>query len=184
MLYERHCDRLNGWACSRLGKVAAEDVMQEFWASVWIKPQQIRCDEQGAARNSMLQVVTFRILKYVHKQSRQLEIADDELVVGQIPFISYTHVQEELDAKEIQQLIDRIMEGLPELARKIYEARCRQNKSVKETARQLGIAESTVRNNLSAILMRLRRELVVQYEIGGDADKFKLLLALIFLLER
>ena len=178
VLYDRYCDLLNGWAYSRLNdRDAASDVMQEFWAYLWLTPQNIRPDENDSAKRYLLQNVSFRILKYFHKQSVKLEISDDELVAAQIPVLSYTHVQEEMNAKEIQQLIDDVLRTLPVLSRQIYELRCINDLSVKETASTLGVAESTVRNGLSSVVSTLRNEVTLRYEISGSG-KLKILLPL------
>ena len=178
VLYDRYCDLLNGWAYSRLNdRDAASDVMQEFWAYLWLTPQNIRPDENDSAKRYLLQNVSFRILKYFHKQSVKLEITDDELVAAQIPVLSYTHVQEEMNAKEIQQLIDDVLRTLPVLSRQIYELRCINDLSVKETASTLGVAESTVRNGLSSVVSTLRNEVTLRYEISGSG-KLKILLPL------
>jgi RNA polymerase sigma factor (sigma-70 family) len=182
VFYDRYCNLLNGWAYSRLNdREAASDVMQEFWAYVWLTPQSIRPDETDSVKHYLVRNVSFRILKYFHKQSVKIEIADDELVARQIPVLSYTHVQEEVDAKEIQQLIDDVLLTLPILSRQIYELRCIKDFSVKETASKLGVAESTVRNGLSSVVSTLRNEVTLRYETSGSG-KLKALLPLLTLL--
>lgn len=183
VLYDRYCNLLNGWAYSRLNdREVASDVMQEFWAYIWLMPQNIRPDETDSVKRYLVQNVSFRILKYFHKQSVKFEIADDELVAGQISELSYTHVQEEMNAKEIQQLIDDVLQTLPILSRRIYELRCIKDLSVKETASKLGVAESTVRNGLSSVVSTLRNEVSLRYETTDSSDKLKALLPLLIYL--
>lgn len=183
-LYDRYCNLLNGWTYSRLrDKEVTADIMQEFWASIWMAPQNIRPDENGSAKQFMLQNVSFRILKYFHKQSVRIEVPNEEVISGQIQALSYTHVQEDISVKEIQQLVDDVLRYLPALHRQIYELRCLSDLSVKETASKLGIAESTVRNGLSTVRLSLRKKLILSYE-GGKTDKFNILLPLLlFFLE-
>lgn len=183
-LYDRYSDTLNGWAYSRIkDREATADLMQEFWASLWLNPQNMRPDEEGSVRRFLLQNVSFRILKYFHKQSVSVEIANDEIVAGQIQSLSYNHVQEEMDEKEIRRLIDGVLETLPVLQRRIYELRCMEQRSVKETASILEISESTVRNGLSAARSVLR-EKVVNYQAGTSGGVNMALIWLLFLLDK
>jgi RNA polymerase sigma-70 factor (ECF subfamily) len=183
VLYDRYCDLLNGWAYSRLNdREAAADVMQEFWASIWLTPQNIRPDENDSAKYFLVRNVSFRILKYFHKKCNKLEITDDKLIAEQIPVLSYTHIQEEMNAREIQQLIDDVLAKLPLLSRQIYELRCIRDLSVKETASKLGVAQSTVRNGLSSVVSTLRSELTTMHYETHNSDKLKFLLPLLILL--
>jgi RNA polymerase sigma-70 factor (ECF subfamily) len=183
VFYDRYCDLLNGWAFSRLrNREAAADIMQEFWASIWLKPKNIRPDDQGSAKRYLLRNVSFRILKYFHKQSVKREIMGDERVTGQMPELSYSHVQEEMNAKEIQQLLDEVLGTLPALSQQIYELRRVMNFSVKETASTLRVAESTVRNGLSSVVSTLRNEVMLRYGTSNTGKLKALLPLLIWLL--
>jgi RNA polymerase sigma-70 factor (ECF subfamily) len=178
-LYVRYHKPLSGWANSRLRNWdATADLMQEFWADVWISPQLIRTDDAGICRNSLMKNVSFRILRYFHKQYNLLEIADDNLISERMAQLSYTHIDEEINAKEIQQFIDNLLEEMPVLARRIVELRLYQNMSVKETASTLKVAESTVSNNLSSVLSTLRHEVTLMCDTG-HTDKLKVLLPLL-----
>jgi len=178
-LYLRYHKLLSGWTNSRVRNWdVTADLMQEFWADVWISPKLIRVDDAGMSRKSLMKNVSFRVLRYFHKQCSRPEIAVDGLVVAQLAQLSYTHINEEMNATEIQQFIDNLLQKAPELARRIVELRLYQNRSIKETARTLGVAESTVSNNLSAVLSTLRSELTLHYE-AGDSGKLKALLPLL-----
>ena len=178
-LYLRYHELLSGWTNSRVRNWdVTADLMQEFWADVWISPKLIRVDDAGMSRKSLMKNVSFRILRYFHKQSNRPEIANDSLISEQLAQLSYTHIDEEMNATEIQQFIDSLLQKVPALARRIVELRLSQNRSIKETARTLGVAESTVSNNLSAVLSTLRSELDLHYE-AGDSGKLKALLPLL-----
>jgi len=184
-LYLRYHKLLSGWTNSRVRDWdVTADLMQEFWAEVWISPKLIRVDDAGMCRKSLIKNVSFRILRYFHKQCNRPEIANDRIISEQITQLSYTHIDEEMNATEIQQFIDSLLQKMPELARRIVELRLYQNKSIKETAQTLGVAESTVSNNLSSVLSTVRSELTLRYETG-DSGKLKAVLPLLmWLLEK
>lgn len=176
VLYDRYRRLFFGWVYSRLNDVdASSDLTQDFWIGVWSAPNKIRCDDVGSAKNWLLRHLSFQIMDYFRTQCRRLEITDEVLLQQKMSTLVYTHIQEEIDFEELQKLIDGILQELPPIIQKIYELRCVQHLSAKETAKALGIAESTVYNNLSTTLSTLRKELSLQYN-AGDADKLKTLL--------
>ncbi len=181
-LYFRYQKLLAEWAYSRLKDWdVTADLMQDFWAEVWLDPRIIRTDDAGMCRNSLLKNVSFRILRSFRKQLHCPEIADDEVIAAQVAQLSYTHIDEEISAKEIQQFIDQLLEKVPLLAKRIVELRLYRNLSVKDTALTLGVAESTVSNNLSSVLATLRQELTLRHETAG-AEKLKTILPFLLLL--
>lgn len=187
VLYHRYERLFYRWVFSRLNDYdAAGDLLQNFWIAVWNSPESIRTNEKDSAKDYLLRNLTYRILKQVQREMTRLEIPDDELVNQQMFDFSYTHISEELYVKEILQLIDKVLENLPPLNRKIYELRYKKNFSVKETADILSINEKTVRNGTSLALAKIRNELKIAYGDGvGEPDKLMLLLPLVlFLLEK
>lgn len=182
MLYDRYRKLFFGWVLSRLNdKEASCDLTQEFWINVWTTPEKVRYDDYGSAKNWLLRHISFGIMDYIRIQCRRLEITDEMLVEQKMGLMVYTHVQEDLDFSELQQIIDSVLRDLPPLVQKVYELRCVRNLSARETARALGVAESTVYNNLSSALMDLRSRLVLQYDMN-DSDRLKTLLPLLLLL--
>lgn len=182
MLYDRYRRLFFGWVLSRLNDEDAScDLTQEFWISVWTAPEKIQCDDTGSAKNWLLRHISFGIMDYIRIQCKRLEITDEMLIEQKIRVMAYTHVQEDINFLELQQLIDDILHNLPPLIQKVYELRCVRNFSAKETAKVLGIAESTVYNNLSSALICLRNELTLQYTTN-DSGKLKILLPILLLL--
>ena len=180
-LYFRYQKLLSEWAWTRLRDWdATADLMQDFWTEVWLDPRFVRWDDSGVCRHSLLKNVSFRVLRFFRKQLNRPEIADDSVIAAQMSRLAYTHINEEISAKEIQQFIDRLLEKAPLLARRIAELRLYRNLSVRDTAATLGVAESTVSNNLSSLMATLRQEVSLRY--AGNTDKLKLLLPVVVLL--
>lgn len=175
-LYDRYRKLFFGWVFSRLNDEDAScDLTQDFWMGVWTSPQKIQCDEAGSAKNWLLRHLSFQIMDYFRTQCRRLEITDEVLLQQKMQTLVYTHIQEDMDFIELQKIINGILQELPPIIQKIYELRCVQNFSAKETSKALGIAESTVYNNVSTTLSTLRRELSLQYSTSNP-DELKTLL--------
>ncbi len=182
MLYDRYRRLFFGWTFSRLNdEDAACDVTQDFWMEVWNTAASIPSNSAGIAKDYLLRQLSFRIIDYLRVQCKRLEITDEILLQQKVGVLSYTHVQEDLNYKELQRIIDDILRDLPPLIQKVYELRCVRNLSAKETAELLGVAESTVYNSLSFAVSVLRKELILQYETG-NADKLKTILPFLLLL--
>lgn len=168
-LYDRYRRLFFGWAFSKLNdEDSACDITQEFWLEVWKNAAKIPCNSAGYAKDYLLRQLSFRIIDHLRGQCKRLEITDILLQGQQMESFSYTHVQEELDLQELQQIIDSILRDLPPLIQKVYELRFVRKLSTKETAKILGIAESSVYNNLSAAIASLRKELVARYEVEPE----------------
>lgn len=184
-LYRRYHKRAAQWVHSRLKDWdATADLMQDFWTEIWITPALLRTDAEGSCGASMMKNAAFRVLRYFRAQCQCPEVACDELVAEQLSQLAYTHVNEEITADEIRRFLDRLMEELPPLGKRIMELRVLGDMSVKDTARELGIAEKTVYNNLSSTLSTLRHELSVLYNTDDSGKLSVLLPLLISLLEQ
>lgn len=181
-LYARYHRSFLGWTNSKLNDWdAASDLLQEFWTYIWLSPEEIKTDEKESAKAYLSRNLSFRILRYFHKMSLRKEIADDVLVQQVMGNFAYSHVSEDLDVKEIQVLIDDILARMPAVTQRIYELRCLENLSVKETSEKLALKEGTVRNGLSTALSTLRKELASSYETKYSV-KAKVLLPLLIML--
>lgn len=185
ILYSRYHRIFFGWVQSRTSDWdVASDLMQEFWTAVWLKPDEIQPDNEGSAKNYLKRNVTLRVLRHFHKLCNKAEITNDALASEQLESLTYSHVAEDLNVKEIHQIIDRLLQAMPIITRRIYELRYLESRSIKETAEMLSISEGTVRNGTSAALRSIRKELTLLYGIS-EPDKLKALLPLlIFLLDQ
>lgn len=183
LLYNRYERLFYYWVFSRLKDYdVACELTQVFWISIWHSPMDIKSDEAGSAKGYLLRNLTFRILKYVQREMNRFEKVEENLWDQRFPDLTYTHISEEIYAKEILQLIDDILKKLPQLTRTIYELRFVKNLSVKETAEALLINEKTVRNGLSSALSAIRGELTLSCHITGSFDKAKIVIPLLILL--
>lgn len=126
----------------------------------------------------LLHYLSFRILDYLRQVVNSLVVTDDEAVQNVASTQSYTHVQEAWEVQELQAIIESILNEMPQIAQQIFRMRYIENLSVKETAAELSITESTVRDRLSSTLSSLRTEINLRYQIDAP-EKLSALLPLL-----
>jgi len=162
--YKRYSPLLYEWMYNRIGTAeATDDALQNFWSNFWLNPTMIKTDTKGSSKKFLFHFYTYRVLDYFRKINNKNRLfssgTDPDGDDDYDNTLSYTHVLEELQAKEIHQIIDETISHLPELTRKIFEYRWEMNYSVKETAEQLQIDEKTVYNRMFRTLDEIRSQL-------------------------
>lgn len=133
---------------------ASKDLVQDLFITIWTKSQNIQEDTKLggylyiAAQN--------RVLKFIQKGKvksdylRSLSEYAAELNLTTI---------ENIDARELQKLIDQEIANLPERMRVVFELSRNENLSYQEIASQLDISQNTVRKQVSNALRILRTKL-------------------------
>lgn len=159
-LYNRYWRLFYSWTFSRVNhREMSQDITQIFWAGVWDKPEIIKTNGNGSAKSFLIHCLSYRILDYLKSTEAQLLGVEDKELEKISESSVYTHILEELELKELHETIDRILDNLPKVARKVYILRERENLSVQEIAEHLSISPKTVRNNLSQAFGVIRKEL-------------------------
>ncbi len=155
--YKRYSSLLYKWVFTRTGNAeASSEVTQDFWFNLWINPYKIKTNDEGSAKNFLLHFFTFRILDYLRahkKREKQLAYNVQEVLSNTL---SYSHILEEIQEKEIHDLIEEILDNLPELTKQIFVYKWKDNYSIKEIALRLNINEKTVYNRTYLALKTIR----------------------------
>ena len=129
----------------------AEDVVQEVFLKVWEKRATIENVENF---NSWLFILARNTIISMLRKKEPSIIAQGNL------FPELPHIQPATDAavqlKELQEIINRGIESLPEQQQRIYRMSREQELSHEEICHRLGLARSTVKNNLVKTLNFLR----------------------------
>lgn len=166
IFYKRYAPLLQKWAYRRTNDwEITHEISQVFWENVWLSPQSIKTDEQGCAKNFILHFYTFRILDYLKgKQNDRLVQLDDELLLlDNQEDLTYSHIVEDLEAKEIYQMMRQILAEQPEITRRIFHLRWDLNYSVTETARILQLKDKEIYNRYHRLLLLLRNKINLVY---------------------
>lgn len=178
MFYTRYRRSFHNWVyVHTANQDMTDDIMQNFWVDVWIRPFYFKPDETGCVKRFMLQNLSYRILDYLKSPANRLQ-GNGILLSEAENTIAYSHVLEELTGDEINSLIDRVMDELPQIARDIFVLRMRRQYSVGKTAATLNISEKTVRERYNWTLSILRNRLTELYPEGNTSYHLYLLLLL------
>lgn len=148
-----------------------EEIMQEFWAEVWMQPSRIKCNDKGEAKGFLYNYLFYRILDFLRKESMNvIALAYNESLENVENELIYTHISEEYDIKELESVIESILKELPNQMGEVFTLLHREGYTVKETAQMLNMNERTVKYKSKHSLAVLQKVLSEQ---GMDAKSFK-----------
>lgn len=131
----------------------AEDLAQEVFIRLWQKREQLQITSNLAAY--LRRMAVNEALAHLRKKTRFLA---EELPVH-LPNFLATAADETLDSQELQQRIHRVVAGLPDRCRLIFELSRYEELSNREIAEQLDISIKTVENQMTKALRTLREAL-------------------------
>lgn len=150
-IYKRYTGILYSHAYAKLqDREEAKDAIHELFTVLWLKRQDIAIDTNlsgylyCAVRNRVLNTISHKKVAstYFSQQvnSKGFEAATDHLV----------------REKELAQLIEKEISGLPLKMREVFELSRKNNLTRKEIAVQLNLSEKTVKNQINNALKVLR----------------------------
>jgi len=179
LFYERYRRLFYSLAYSRTNnKEMTNDIMQNFWMIVWKSPGSIKTDPDGSAKKYLYKYFTSRMSDYLcSADARTLSEEDENLLEQVTKELTYTHVIEELAAKEIYEMMDITIQSMPLITQQIFVNRWKKGYSEKETATMLGLSESTVHERYNWALSYLRKKVMIQY----PQDSYTLIIAMYIL---
>ena len=172
--YERYNRLLYRWAYNRTGSIEmTEECLQNFWISVWLEPEKIKTNEKGVAKNFLLHHFTYRMLNFIKSivlnESDRLECYPLSNVQDSI---SYNHIEEEFDVLEINSIISKLIQELPESVREVFRLFWEEDFSAKEIAKHLNIDERTASYKIKGGLTYVRKSVDRLYQItDNNTDK-------------
>lgn len=144
--YNKYSDWLYDWALGRIGdEDIADDISQNFWILLWEEPGTVKLDENASAKRFLLHLFNLRMIDYLRAASTRLLSLKGHRSIAEISEISsYTHVYEDFELTEFNNILNSIIDGLPETLREIFTLLYKEELSVKETAKRLNMNEKTV----------------------------------------
>ena len=151
-LYEQHWKSMYKQALGRVeDDQVAQDIVQDVFVSLWQKRERLVISVSMEA--FLAGCVKLQVLAYFKKEKVRLRVI--EKAMQQMEILLDTEV---LPQAEMDRSLQRALKGMPENMRQSFLLRC-DNRSIREIADILGIAEQTVSNNLNEVVKRLRKKI-------------------------
>jgi len=147
-LYDKYWKGLYLKACQRVEKDAAKDIVQEIMMSVWRRRKAISVDKDGELASYLFTAVKYKVISYYafnNTEARKTEMFDE--------LDTYEDV---LETKELKASIEAAISRLPGRMQRVFRMSREEDYSITDIARELGLSEQTVKNQLTEALKRLR----------------------------
>ncbi|GGC34705.1 DNA-directed RNA polymerase sigma-70 factor [Parapedobacter defluvii] len=157
-LYRRYWKLLYTHARSRVDDdAAAQDIVQDVFVRVWQKRQRLSLTTSMEA--FLLGCVKMQVLSYYKKEKVRQRVI--ERAMQQLDILLEAGTDPVREA-ELDRSLQLALEDVPEKMRQSFLLRC-DNRSIREIAELLGIAEQTVSNNLHEVVIRLRKKITQEH---------------------
>ncbi|WP_157258727.1 RNA polymerase sigma factor [Dysgonomonas sp. BGC7] len=170
--YNRYYRLLYEWAFRRTCDLElADEITQNFWITIWMAPEVIKTDTKGSANKFLLHHFTYRMLDFL-KSSYVKTLSDtDKISFERLENeLSYSHVAEEYDIKEIESVLNEILRGLPNKMGEVFMMLHKDGYTIKETAEILNINERTVKYKSKQAMDTLKK---IMEKEGLDTKSFQ-----------
>ena len=153
-LYRRYWVQLYDAAYKRLNdREQAEDIVQEVFIQFWLRRQALLIHNVGAYMHT---AVRYKVLSYFSRHkgtSKFYEPFEALLTTADTP-------EQQLMAKELLELVYAFADTLSDRKKQIFLLHVKNKLSTKEIARELGISQKSVQNQLGPAMQSLRKSLI------------------------
>lgn len=150
-IYNRYWKKLFLVAAHKIKELEeAEEIVQHIFVSLWNRRASLKITSSLSAYLSVS--VKYRVIKALDKQYHQQKYTDSLGMKG----IADDSTQEWLDFLELKGCLEKLVAGLPEKCRLVYQMSKEQGLSQKKIAEGLGISEKTVEAHLGKAMKTLR----------------------------
>ncbi|OJV75869.1 MAG: RNA polymerase subunit sigma-70 [Bacteroidia bacterium 44-10] len=134
-----------------------KDIVQETFIKIWIKRKQINPDQSF---KSYLFTIAYRIVLKEFRRQINHPLMGDYLAYNNEVALSENTTEQKLDLDEFLIQYEKAKTKLTPRQREVFEMNKEMQVSVSEIADKLSLTKQSVRNQLSASLKSLRKELV------------------------
>lgn len=150
-LYNRYWSKLYMLAYNRLrSREAAEEIVQDFFTSIWVKRNSLRIDQSFATY--MHSAIRYNVINYWQKEYIRKRYREEISVTTGTDY----NTEDTIGVNDLKRVINEELCRLPERCRTVYNLSRNDYKTNKEIAMELGISEKTVENQLTKALGRIR----------------------------
>jgi len=151
-IYKRYAESLAGFAASKLYSLDdARDILHDLFVKLWEDRHSLTIN--GNLRSFLFAALRYRIVDKIRRNVTRQEYAS---ALSQLE--NFDHgIEEHLEAKELNAIIDRSLDDLPPRTKQIYRLSRNEQHTIEDIAKLLGLSEQTVKNQLTTALKHVRR---------------------------
>jgi RNA polymerase sigma-70 factor (family 1) len=154
-IYNRYAESLAGFSASKLYSLDdARDIIQDLFVKLWENRDEVYITSN--LKSYLFAITRHRIIDKIRRNITREEYAS---MVQSLIVPSHDGADKQVEAKELQQTIEKSLNQLPPRVREIYKLSRDEGLSNHEIAEKLNLSEQTVKNQLSAALKHLRSSL-------------------------
>lgn len=151
-IYNRYAGSLAAFAGAKLYHLEdARDLLHDLFIKLWEDRYNLNIDTN--LKNYLFSAVRYKVIDKIRKNV----IRQDYSPVT--PNSEDYGAQRQLEAKELQLAIEQSLDQLAPRTKEIFLLSRHQHQSISEISQMLGLSEQTVKNQISAALKHLRRQL-------------------------
>lgn len=158
-LFQRYYPRVYAFVLRRLGdSTSAEDTTVETFAELWRTAKRFRGDSRPSTwiyGIAHFKALAARRAAMRNKRSKVIPVDFETLSRAPSPEVLQDHVESREEVRRVRQAI----QALPQRYRQVIELAFFENLPYSEIARRLGMAEGTVKTQISRARDRLRKQL-------------------------
>jgi RNA polymerase sigma-70 factor (family 1) len=154
-IYNSYVGSLAGFAASKLYSLEdARDILHDLFVNFWEQRELLNITSN--LESYLFMILRRRIIDKIRHNITREEYAG----VLQSLTVSHQHgADKQVEAKELQQAINKSLDELSPRVKEIYKLSRENNLSNREIAEKLSLSEQTVKNQLSVALKHLRTSL-------------------------
>ncbi len=148
-IYNRYWERLLAIGYfHKKNRQAAEDVVHEVMMSLWVRRNQLQIQSLNAYLGT---AVKFAVFKSIVREKKLQNILEEKVHTE-----SFTNIEEQLDARFLEDYLKGVVEQLPEKARIVFHYSRNEELSVKAIAKKLDLSPKAVEYHITKALKALR----------------------------
>ncbi len=126
---------------------ACEDIIQEVFVHIWLKRYDIQVND---IKSYLYQSVKYKVIDLVRRKKVSIPLSEIEDIIATERTDSHVLKQ------EIETVIDRSVEDLPQRCAEIFKLKKEHYLSNKEIAQKLNISTKTVENQITIAIKRIK----------------------------
>ncbi len=135
-------------------EITAEEIVQELFIKLWIDRH--KALDMVNPRSYIFRMAANRTANYLRDLARSTKLVRD--VAGRM-LVEKNTTEEAIDAKEMQEIINKVVELLPEQQKKVYKLSRQEGLTAEEIAIRMNISHKTVKNHLTEALHFIKDKL-------------------------